>query len=351
MKKIDVSKSYEKVKVSLALDKEIIDLVDNSLIGFKLINLLSKEHDDIKNFMSVKNEPSYKSILNRSDFLVRILDVIKEEKLFAVNGTDYSLEELVLIGDEISFNSMFDFYIDLTQLFTPINLGKILNETVNEIRNLSLTETLEHLTKPFYLNLDKPLLYGTYEEAISGKQDEEDTIPWSQLDGMFFDIDSINTIFTLPLISLFSHHDSQEAGMPWSSVLQTKFGINKGEIIKDIETKLITRTNNIMNLHKKSYNLNEIYKTSDEMDFYARKNNYTWELHSDITNELKKTIIFIVKNLYNDIPDLLKVMILRNYLFGETHRYNVHIFEKYLECKFDIKNREKKEAVTYDETL
>ncbi|MBS3972915.1 MAG: hypothetical protein KGZ84_07860 [Erysipelotrichia bacterium] len=345
MKKINVSKSYEKVKVSLAIEKEILELLDNALFGFKLVNMLAQEKENLVDFLSSKNEAQYKSIFNRSELLSKILETISKEKLFVVNNQDYSLKDLSEIGDEIAFNSMFDIYVDMTQLFNISNLGSFKEKAMNDIKDLTVEQTFEYLRRRRGFGEVK-------YSIITSKKGLDDTseITWDHLDDMYLNIDNLNTEKVFSSYSLFSESFESKSGFQWSDTLLILFGSNKNEKISDVETKIEFQLKQIQNLYKKTVNINEVYKKSEEMDFLMKSNYYSWEMQSKLSDRLAELTIFAAKGIYKDIPDLLKVKILRNHLFDEGHRYHVHLFEQYLIHKFDLDlNYESRDF--YDEAL
>jgi hypothetical protein len=222
---------------------------------------------------------------------------------------------------------------------------------MNDIRDLTVEQTYEYLKKRddnYFLDAN-----GQIDIIIPAARDGLDgtsEITWDHLDDMYLNIDSLSTKKILNYNPLFSESFDSKWGSQWSDILLIVFGSNKDKKISDVETKIETQLKQIQNLYKKTVNINEVYKKSEKMDFLSMSTYYSWEMQDQISDRLAELTIFAAKGIYKDIPDLLKVKILRNHLFDEGHRYHVHLFEQYLIHKFDLDlNYESRNF--YDEAL
>lgn len=93
-KVIDLMSNREKTKVSLALNKETVDLIDNAVNGFRTIYTLLQVRNDLDLLKSTRTNLSFNNVISRSEILDEFIVGLSTEKVFKVKDSIYSLSEL-----------------------------------------------------------------------------------------------------------------------------------------------------------------------------------------------------------------------------------------------------------------
>lgn len=307
MKKIDLGKTSEKIKVSLAIDEDIFRLIEDSLAGFKTISLLSRKGYELKALKEEKAETTFSAILNRSEFITQIIYAMQDDKAFVLSNTAYSMNELTQLLDKIAFASFYDYYMDLTKYYGLKDLSEFsfLNkETIEEIRPLSVKETVSVLDRSI-----RSLAQGKSTSYLKKYID----LYMEGDDDYYVDNTRINEFEFLYSVTL-SPEDTNDY-VPHEFLLEPQsFEVLIPEI-RDRAQRILDQLE------------------QDAKNEYEKRREYDIELTFD---DVKKTLI---DSKFNEITDTIAakhisneliVKILRNRLFGEKNTHFVHIFESYV---------------------
>jgi hypothetical protein len=93
-KVIDLMSNREKTKVSLALNKETVELIDNAVNGFRAIYTLIQLRGELGSLNSSRSNSSFNNVISRSEILDEFVMSLSTEKVFKVKENVYSLVEL-----------------------------------------------------------------------------------------------------------------------------------------------------------------------------------------------------------------------------------------------------------------
>lgn len=352
MKKIDVFKSYEKVKVSLALEKQVLDLVDESLVGFKLVNMLGRESDNTIESLSLKNESAYKSILNRSEFISKILDTISDSKLFLINGEEYSLKQLSVLGDDIALASYFDTYTNITKFFRILNPHRLKEHKFQKMRNMNVEETLEYLKygdeeiQNRILQIEEKDEFFRSIEEIGIRSEELEL-----LDKFEFTLVDNDTYDQLRYLGFLSFGPERDDGIADIDFLREGIQFENADLLSELLHKRQIIESELKNQHSKKSTLK--YKASklEDIIYDHEKYLYSWKVNNILFDKLDEMIKTIVNYMENDLSDILKTKIIRNLFYQENNIEMINIFEMYLISKFNLDNNIRQRAILGDETL
>lgn len=111
---IDLLEGIVKTKISLAVDTKTVDLIDDALLGFRLISMLSNNDGNLEVLTGEKNYAIFKSLLNRSEMINKLIQAVRSEKVFVLGTTLYSLNDLRDFAHELASNIDIDYQIDPT---------------------------------------------------------------------------------------------------------------------------------------------------------------------------------------------------------------------------------------------
>ena len=101
---IDLLGNKEKTKVSLALSKESVMLLDKAVIGFRSMFLLLTKEGDIQKEFNKKNALLFKNSLSRSEMVEQTITGIADENVFLVDDKLMSLNGFADFVDQLSID-------------------------------------------------------------------------------------------------------------------------------------------------------------------------------------------------------------------------------------------------------
>ena len=110
---IDLLGNKEKTKVSLALSKESVMLLDKAVIGFRSMFLLLTKEGDIQKEFNKKNALLFKNSLSRSEMVEQTITGIADENVFLVDDKLMSLNGFADFVDQLSIDMSIIKRIDL----------------------------------------------------------------------------------------------------------------------------------------------------------------------------------------------------------------------------------------------
>lgn len=311
MKKIDLGKTSEKIKVSLAIDEDIFRLIEDSLAGFKTISLLSRKGYELSALKEEKVDASFSAILNRSEFISQIIQAMQDEKSFMLGEVAYSMKDLALFLDRIAFASLFDYYLDLSRYFgfPKISDLKFLNnEFIETMRSMTLKETIQEIANA-----------ANGQEYAKRPNLKKYINLYTESDEKFWD--DMEALKEQPFMFCENPIMSSDADyVPYEFILEAQsFDV----LIPEISN----RAEQILNQIAKDARL-ELVRTkgdvSDESVDEVRRG-----MIEDRFQEIVKKVA--LSNVSNE----LIAKILRNRLYDEKNTHFVHIFENYVQAILD----------------
>lgn len=329
MKKIDVLKTNEKVKVSLALDVETYELIENSLAGFKLISMLAKSGANTDLLKSKTGESIYSSVTNRSDFMAQIIQTISEEKIFILDKVEYSLNDMTQIFDDLVLASKFNFYVNIPALFSFKDLEHhqfLTSDNIEKMRRMSLKETHNYFFKQF----DRSDLNYILDFAQSLTKNTE----------------NINKVYTLSLVTIDLNKQFSNDYILYKEEDPKNYdayiSLSDLEDIEPIDTlTIIEKRNSEM-----------MYQFDRETSTFTDKNQTTSDKF--VESYIKKQEFLLLKYyemlmviMNQPLSEMTTIRILRNQLYAEHNLELKNLLEVYIENKLNLRSKVRE---TKDET-
>jgi len=145
-KTIDLMDGIIKTKISLAIDEKTVSLLDDAVIGFRLIYLLSNNGGKLDSLTGEKNYSLFKSLLNRSEMVEKLIQAVRAEKIFVLGSNIYSLNDLKGFTLDLANNLDSDYVINATDS-CDIDQGYLdssyTNEFIADCKDKSIEETIQ----------------------------------------------------------------------------------------------------------------------------------------------------------------------------------------------------------------
>jgi hypothetical protein len=192
-KVIDLMSNREKIKVSLALNKETVELIDNAVNGFRAIYTLIHSRGELGTLNSSRSNSNFNNVISRSEILDEFVVSLSTEKVFKVKENIYSIVELSEMFEKFCLdfslygNIQISDYLkvkDPSETFRYYISVEKLQESIADILNLCRDDTWE-MTLVYYPDLFEEIEFELKENVdFSINAIAIDSSIWSMIDSI-----------------------------------------------------------------------------------------------------------------------------------------------------------------------